>query len=216
MTDVTSNSATRTAVAASFDARAATYDQNAMHRELAVAVVRFCDLRGVRTVLDVATGTGLVPRALLAERAGAAQRDPLRVVAVDLSPGMLAVARQELAEIHGADVTLLEADAAALPVPDASVDLVTCVTALHLMPDHADVVAEWARVLRPGGRAVTATFTEFGRTSPRRPYATDHRPFRTPEALAETVARSGMRLRRHETWEHGDGDVLLLGELEAA
>jgi ubiquinone/menaquinone biosynthesis C-methylase UbiE len=211
VTDVTSSSRAR--VATSFDARAATYDQSAMHRELAAAVVRFCDLRGVRTVLDVATGTGLVPRALAAARAGA--DDGLRVVGVDLSPGMLAVARRELAGI-GVDATLLEADAAALPLPDACVDLVTCITALHLIPDHDVAIAEWARVLRPGGRAVTATFAGFARPGPSRPYRMDHEPFRTPEALADTAARSGMRLLRHETWDHDNGDMLLLGELEAA
>ncbi|WP_429608163.1 hypothetical protein [Staphylococcus aureus] len=52
------------AVRARFDGRAAEYDESAMHRELAAAVAAFADLDGVRDVLDVATGTGLVLRAL--------------------------------------------------------------------------------------------------------------------------------------------------------
>lgn len=195
------------AVAAAYDARAATYDESAMHRDLATRVAAFCALDDVRDVLDVATGTGLVLRAL----AAAAPR-PSRLTGVDLSADMLAVARREL---PGA--TFVRADAAALPVADRSVDLATCVTALQLMPRPDLVLAEWARVLRPGGRAITATFTGFGRPArPRRDHPVDHDRVATPERIAALAAPAGLRLRRHTAWRHSGGDAFLLAELEVA
>ncbi|CAM3772016.1 class I SAM-dependent methyltransferase [Isoptericola cucumis] len=192
------------AVAAAYDARSATYDESRMHRDLAAAVAAFATLDGVADVLDVATGTGLVLRAL-----HASSGTTVRTTGVDLSPDMLAVARRELPQ-----ATLLRADAAALPLADASVDLVTCVTALHLLPDPHAALAEWARVLRPGGRAVTATFTAFARPARARPpFPVHHERFATPERLAASAAGTGLRLRRHAAWRHVDGDAFLLGEL---
>ncbi|MEU2201234.1 methyltransferase domain-containing protein [Isoptericola sp. NPDC019482] len=193
------------AVAAAYDARAATYDESAMHRDLAAEVAAFCSLDAPRDVLDVATGTGLVLRALAASRPR-----PRGMTGVDLSPDMLAVARREL---PGA--AFVRADAAALPVADRSVDLVTCVTALQLMPRRDLVLAEWARVLRPTGRAVTATFTGFGRPArPRRDHPVEHDAVSTPARIAALAAPAGLRLRRHAAWRHADGDAFLLAELE--
>ncbi|MGF0116521.1 class I SAM-dependent methyltransferase [Promicromonospora sp. Marseille-Q5078] len=208
MTDTpTSTTDVRAAVGAAYDARAATYDESRMHRDLAEEVAAFCDLDGVRDVLDVATGTGLVLRALAAASPG-----PLRTTGVDLSPAMLDAARRAL---PGA--MFVRADAAALPVESRSVDLVTCVTALHLVPDPERVLAEWARVLRPGGRAVTATFTGFGRPArPRRDFPVHHDRFATPGLLADQAGTAGLRLVRHAVWRHADGDGFLLAELEVA
>ena len=200
----------RDAMIGRFDERAATYDDNAMHRALADAVAAFASLDGVGTVLDVATGTGLFLRALGSAR-------PLRMVGIDLSPGMLAVARAALPEAE-----LVVGDAAALPFAAGSVDLVTCVTALHLVPDADAAFREWVRVLRPGGRVVTATFgpptdaaptdaAAHGGDEPR-PYPTFSDRFHTPEALARAVAPAGLVVRRHAWWTHG-GDTLLLAEL---
>lgn len=72
-----------------------------------------------------------------------------RVVGVDSSPDMLAVARTKLPTADFR-VGALEA----LPVDDASVDLVTSGLALVHVPDLAPVFSELARVLRPGGHAV--------------------------------------------------------------
>ncbi|QEV21295.1 class I SAM-dependent methyltransferase [Streptomyces alboniger] len=98
-----------------------------------------------RTLLDVACGTGLVTRRLAA-RAG------LRVTGVDAAPRMaqLAAARLPGAVVLG--------DSRQLPFPDASFDAVSTVWLLHLFPgpeETASVVAECARVLRPGGTYVT-------------------------------------------------------------
>jgi demethylmenaquinone methyltransferase/2-methoxy-6-polyprenyl-1,4-benzoquinol methylase len=99
------------------------------------------------SVLDVATGTGLVAEALLRRGHG--------VTGLDQSAGMLAVARERL----GADVDLVEASAEALPFADASFDHLTFTYLLRYVDDPGATLAELARVVRPGG---TIAMLEFG------------------------------------------------------
>ncbi len=76
------------------------------------------------------------------------------VVAFDLSAGQLAHAKR-LAASTGIDVPLFQADAQALPLADASFDIVcSAFGALPFVADSAAVLREVARVLRPGGRFV--------------------------------------------------------------
>ncbi|MGW1957190.1 class I SAM-dependent methyltransferase [Streptomyces sp. NPDC001920] len=100
---------------------------------------------GTRRLLDVACGTGIVTRRL-------AERDGLRVTGVDLATNM---ARQAAARLPGAVVL---ADGRRLPFQDGRFDAVSSVWLLHLAQSDEDaraVVAECARVLRPGGVYVT-------------------------------------------------------------
>lgn len=100
---------------------------------------------GARELLDVACGTGIVTRRFAA-RAG------LRVTGVDLSSAMTRMAAQRL---PGA---VVRADSRRLPFGDARFDAVVSVWLLHLLSGPEDVravVAECARVLRPGGVYVT-------------------------------------------------------------
>ncbi|MFG2725624.1 class I SAM-dependent methyltransferase [Streptomyces canus] len=99
-----------------------------------------------RWLLDVACGTGIVTRRL------AAARPATRVWGADLTYGM---ARMAAVRLPGAVVL---ADGRALPFPDGAFDAVTSVWLLHLLDRPEDVravVAECARVLRPGGVYVT-------------------------------------------------------------
>lgn len=194
------------AIRSEFDGRAADYDDGIFHRDLAEAVAEFADLTGVRTVLDVATGTGLALRALEDRAPG------LDLTGVDISPGMLAVARAALPRARW-----IEAEAAALPLPDQAVDLITCVTALHLIPDTARATAEWRRVLRPGATVVTATFLRGGRhlaPPKQRPFAVDHDSFDTAGTLRATFAPFGFAVARHHEWR-GDEMGMLIAELRA-
>jgi SAM-dependent methyltransferase len=75
-----------------------------------------------------------------------------RVIAVDTSQPMLDIARARCAGVDQIEFHL--ADAAALPCPDASIDVAGAVQVYLFAPDLAAVVRDLVRVLRPGGRAV--------------------------------------------------------------
>jgi SAM-dependent methyltransferase len=96
------------------------------------------------TVADVGCGNG----AYLAElaRRGFAGR----VLGLDLSPGMLAAARDR----SPGYAALLAADATALPLPDGAADLTLAMHMLYHVPDPSQAVRELRRVTRPGGRVV--------------------------------------------------------------
>ena len=99
-------------------------------------------------VLEVGAGAAACARWL--RRAGA------RAVAVDLSAGMLEQAR-DASRRSGTGVPLVQADAAALPFGDAAFDLAcSAFGAVPFVADSQAVMAEVARVLRPGGRWVFA------------------------------------------------------------
>ncbi|WP_137123153.1 class I SAM-dependent methyltransferase [Segeticoccus rhizosphaerae] len=129
-----------------YDAEAARYDATRGGREraaAAAAAVHGLLPERLTRVLDIAGGTGSVASELAALG---------REVAVgDLSLGMLRVAQRRL---PGSQVRL---DAKRLPVADSSLDAVTSVWLLHLLPARVveGVLDEAARVLRPGGRYVT-------------------------------------------------------------
>lgn len=103
-------------------------------------------------VLDVACGTGVATRPA-AERVGADGR----VVGLDISAAMLAVARaQPLGD--GAAIEWVEASALAMPLPDAAFDAVLCQHGLQQFPDRPAALAEVRRVLAPGGRLAAAVW----------------------------------------------------------
>jgi arsenite methyltransferase len=113
------------------------------------APVAHLDLQPGETVLDLGSGPGL--DALLA----AAQVGPRgRVIGVDMTPEMLARARQTALRAGATHVEFREGRLEALPVEDATVDAVTSNCVINLVPDKAAVFREVARVLRPGGRMV--------------------------------------------------------------
>jgi len=96
-------------------------------------------------VLDVATGTGRLPRALLRQPAFDG-----RIIGLDLSRHMLREAVRRTAQFADR-LTFLWQDARRLPFDDDTFDCVTCLEALEFTPDPRAVLAELVRVLRPGG-----------------------------------------------------------------
>lgn len=208
-------------IARQFDLRAPEYDESAFHRELAVETIRFAGAHGARSVLDVATGTGLVLRAFAPDSVD-------RLVGIDVSNGMLEVARAHLPHAE-----LLRADAMGpLPFADGAFDLITCVTALHLLPDPSDALREWRRLLARGGRVVVAVFRTGDLSDvpeveeaahsgevrhPHGSHPLRHERTGTLEALSSIASDAGLRLVRHETWVRRDPlEVCLLAELVPA
>jgi SAM-dependent methyltransferase len=98
-------------------------------------------------LLDVACGTGVVLRAALA-----GTPDLGRLVGLDLTPAMLAVARERVGD--GAE--LVEGDAQQLPFGEDEFDVVTCQQGLQFVPDKAAALAEIGRVATSGARIAIA------------------------------------------------------------
>lgn len=103
-----------------------------------------------RRVLEVGCGAAQCARWLVAQGAD--------VVAVDLSAGQLRHAWRAVQDDPGSAPLLVQADASALPLADGSVDIAcSAFGAIPFVTDSAAVMAELARVLRPGGRWVFST-----------------------------------------------------------
>jgi ubiquinone/menaquinone biosynthesis C-methylase UbiE len=130
-------------IASFHDDRAAGYDDDPHHPRIARRLVAGLTA-GPGLLVDVATGTG--------EAAFAAVQvlDARRVVAVDVSAGMLDIARTKAAERDPEGrIEWRQAPAVPLDLPGGSADALVCASALHLL--GPDAPGEWARVLRPGG-----------------------------------------------------------------
>jgi demethylmenaquinone methyltransferase/2-methoxy-6-polyprenyl-1,4-benzoquinol methylase len=128
--------------------------------------VRALHLAPGALVVDVAAGTGMLSEQLRA--AGA------RVLALDLSWRMLQVgARRDRARsTRTRPLWWCNADALRLPLADASCDGATIAFGLRNLPDPGAGLAEFARVVRPGGRLVVLEFSQPAWTPFRAVYST--------------------------------------------
>ena len=111
----------------------------------------FVDAKPGETVLDLGCGAGL-DLYLYAQKVGPAGR----LYGLDLAQPMLDKARSNLTGLGINNVEWLHAPADAIPLEDASVDLVTANGIYNLSPDKDAVMKEVARVLKRGGRTIFA------------------------------------------------------------
>ena len=113
--------------------------------------VRHADLRPGETVLDLGSGAGIdsLLTALAVGRTG-------RVIGLDMTPEMLARARKNADALDLPNVEFREGLLEAIPLGDASVDVVITNGVLNLSTRHSRALAEMMRVLRPGGRVAIA------------------------------------------------------------
>jgi len=142
------------------------------------------------TIVDCPCGAGPALRAL-APGAG------VRYVGADLSPAMLGRARTR-AESRGlTGLEFVRAEATALPLEDSTCDLFLSYWGLHCFPDPAAAIAEAARVLKPGGRLIGATFVRGPSLRQRlmlRPHKGDFGPIPTEAGLLEWLSASDLSL----------------------
>lgn len=110
-----------------------------------------------QTVLDLGAGAGVdafVARRVVGETG--------RVVGVDMTPEMVKRARANAAALGYTNVDFLLGDIEALPLDDASVDVVVSNCVLNLVPDKPRAFAEMRRVLRPGGHFCVSDVVALG------------------------------------------------------
>ena len=121
------------------------YDTGDEQWFLGLPLIRALALIPAPLVLDVATGTGRLLRALLRQPGFAG-----RAIGLDLSRRMLRQAVRRTAQFAD-QVTYIWQDARRLPFDDGTFDAVTCLEALEFVPSPRGVLEELVRVLRPGG-----------------------------------------------------------------
>lgn len=141
-----------------FGREAAKYLTSEAHNRPADIEAALALVGPARETLDVGTGAGHVAFALAARSE--------HVIALDLTPEMLAVVEQEAARRGITNIECKLGDALAMPFPDESFDGVATRTAAHHFPEIDTFAQEAARVLRPGG-----WFLVIDTTSPEEPDA---------------------------------------------
>jgi SAM-dependent methyltransferase len=146
-------------------------------------------------VLDVACGTGILARTA-ADRVGPTGT----VVGVDLSDGMLTVARR-----LRPDIDWRRGDAADLPLADGEIDVTVCQSALMFMPDATRVLREMARVTRVGGAVGVQVYASLDAQPAYGPWVDMVARHAGPEAISLLSTY----------WTHGDLDELR-GRFDAA
>lgn len=136
-------------------------------------------------VLDVATGTGRLPRTLLAQPSFAGH-----IIGLDSSRAMLAQAALSASD----RLTLIWQTASCLPFDDHTFDAVTCLEALEFMPDTVKALGEIVRVLQPGGvLLVTNRVGAWARFLP------GHT--QSPPAFEALLASFGLEQIQTQTWQ---------------
>jgi ubiquinone/menaquinone biosynthesis C-methylase UbiE len=137
----------------------------------------------VGELLDIGTGTGRMLEVL--------GKSAVRAIGIDQSREMLAVARAilEKAELRNCQVRL--GDMYQLPLAAGAFDSITIHQVLHYADAPGDVIAEAARVLRPGGQLVVVDFAPHEEESLRVDHAHRRLGF-SDEELASWMKRSGL------------------------
>lgn len=138
-----------------WDRNAGLYD-SFMRKDTAAYEQMYALIRPVvrhKTVLELATGTGLIARHIVSEAD--------HIEATDASPEMIAQAKRDgiSAKLHFSVQDMFH-----LPYADASFDVIIVANALHIVPQPELALREIGRVLKPGGVLIAPTFTHAGNT----------------------------------------------------
>jgi ubiquinone/menaquinone biosynthesis C-methylase UbiE len=159
--------------------------------------ISWLNLSSSKTLLDVACGSG-GPALRIAEKTGCS------IVGVDVHEQAISTANSLTAQrgfTSRAKFQVVDASGK-LPFTDESFDAITCIDAINHLPDRKGVLAEWTRILRPGGRLLfTDPITVTGALS------ADEIAIRSsigfflfvpPGFDEQVIAQSGLRLLRRE------------------
>ena len=126
-----------------------------MHRLWKAACITWLRPLAEMHLLDLAGGTGDIAFRFLASGGG-------RVTVTDINQEMLFVGKSRARGRRiDSNIEWLCADGESLPIPDASVDVVTCAFGIRNMTDKPRALAEMCRVLKPGGRFLCLEFSRL-------------------------------------------------------
>ena len=126
-----------------------------MHRLWKAAFITWLRPRAEMHLLDLAGGTGDIAFRFLASGGG-------RVTVTDINQEMLFVGKSRARGRRiDSNIEWHCADGESLPIPDASVDVVTCAFGIRNMTDKPRALAEMCRVLKPGGRFLCLEFSRL-------------------------------------------------------
>jgi ubiquinone/menaquinone biosynthesis C-methylase UbiE len=181
--------------AAGFATSAATTERAPIQR-----IIEATGADATKLALDLACGPGIVT-VELAAAAG-------EVVAFDLTPEMLAKARERCSKAKLQNVSFKEGSAAKLPFPENHFDVVVTRAAIHHFQEPGRILGEAMRVMRNGGTLVVADVvsSEIGEKSAlqnaievlRDP---SHVRMYPASELASLVQGSGLKVERQESWD---------------
>jgi enediyne biosynthesis protein CalE5 len=116
-------------------------------------MLELADIQPGQRVLDVATGGG-EPAVTAAHRVGSSGH----VIATDLSPQMVALGRERVAELGLHNIDFREMDAEAPDLPENSFEIVLCRLGLMFLPDPQMALQRLHKLLVPGGRLIAAVW----------------------------------------------------------
>lgn len=149
------SSSIKETVVQQFDPVADHYRTSSVHAggEDLAALLQHAALRGNENVLDAGSGAGHTALAF-APHAG-------HVISVDLAESMLAQGRRQAQERALTNVEFRQADVEALPFADGSFDVVVSRYSAHHWPHPQRALAEFRRLLRPGGRLLIGDIVSY-------------------------------------------------------
>ncbi|GAB1541809.1 methyltransferase domain-containing protein [Scytonema sp. NUACC21] len=131
------------------------YDRGRFYAPIAHRLIELVQIQNGQTVLDIATGTGLVALSA-AKRVGSQGK----VIGVDISTGMLNQAKQKQVKLDLQNVEFIEADAEYLELAENSFDIIFCSLAICYLTDIPAALQKWYRFLKSGGTLAFNTWAE--------------------------------------------------------
>lgn len=144
---VDSTEAYKAEIAELYSSRSSTYDNSAWHNRIARRLVDYSNLKPDSRVLDIATGTGIV-----AFYAAEIMNQTGSVTGVDISEGMIAVAKEKLTKSEMMNVSFEVGDGEALKFEPDSFDFIFCSSAFIWMTDLSAALNHWRTCLRRRGK----------------------------------------------------------------
>jgi ubiquinone/menaquinone biosynthesis C-methylase UbiE len=179
-----------TAARTHFDRWSETYEQDSSARwlrEVQAQALAALALTEKDVLLDVGCGTGAAVRD--------AAPTVTRAVGFDLSPGMIAQAKERAAELDNVEFRTGDVSGR-LPFADGAFTALVCTTAFHHFPRPTDTIREMARVLAPSGRLIIADANRrhaavFALDLVLRVAQPSHAGFRSPRQLMHDLCAAG-------------------------